>query len=46
VDGVWCHTAFGRNRKLHFPLLADFEAKFVARWWLFWARLRSDCRPS
>ena len=27
VDGVWCHTAFARDRKLHFPLLADFEAK-------------------
>jgi peroxiredoxin len=27
VDGVWCHTAFGHDRKLHFPLLADFEPK-------------------
>jgi peroxiredoxin len=27
VDGVWCHAAFTRDRKLHFPLLADFEAK-------------------
>ena len=27
VDGVWCHTAFSRDRKLHFPLLADFEPK-------------------
>ncbi len=27
VDGVWCHVAFGRDRKLHFPLLADFEPK-------------------
>jgi peroxiredoxin len=27
VDGVWCHTAFGRQRSLHFPLLADFEPK-------------------
>ncbi len=27
VDGVWCHAAFGRDRKLHFPLLADFEPK-------------------
>src|SRR5438094_536359 len=24
VDGVWCHVAYGRDRKLHFPLLADF----------------------
>jgi peroxiredoxin len=27
VDGSWCHTAFSRDRKLHFPLLADFEPK-------------------
>jgi peroxiredoxin len=27
VDSVWCHAAFGRDRKLHFPLLADFEPK-------------------
>lgn len=27
VDGVWCHSAFARDRKLHFPLLADFEPK-------------------
>lgn len=27
VDGVWCHTAFAGQRKLRFPLLADFEPK-------------------
>ncbi len=27
VDGVWCHLAFAQARKLHFPLLADFEPK-------------------
>jgi peroxiredoxin len=27
VDGVWCHAAFARERKLRFPLLADFEPK-------------------
>jgi peroxiredoxin len=27
VDGVWCHLAFAENRKLHFPLLSDFEPK-------------------
>ena len=27
VDGIWCHLAFAQNRKLHFPLLADFEPK-------------------
>jgi peroxiredoxin len=27
VDGVWCHRAFAEERKLRFPLLADFEPK-------------------
>ena len=27
VDGIWCHRAFSENRKLGFPLLADFEPK-------------------
>jgi peroxiredoxin len=27
VDGSWCHAAFAHDRKLHFPLLADFEPK-------------------
>jgi peroxiredoxin len=27
VDGKWCHMAFARDRKIHFPLLADFEPK-------------------
>jgi peroxiredoxin len=27
VDGSWCHDAFAADRKLHFPLLADFEPK-------------------
>jgi peroxiredoxin len=27
VDGAWCHSAFARQNKLHFPLLADFEPK-------------------
>ena len=27
VDGVWCHNAFAHDRKLQFPLLADFEPK-------------------
>ena len=27
VDGMWCHRAFAQDRKLHFPLLADFEPK-------------------
>lgn len=27
VDGKWCHLAFSADRKLHFPLLSDFEPK-------------------
>lgn len=27
VDGVWCHAAFAAERRLRFPLLADFEPK-------------------
>jgi peroxiredoxin len=27
VDGVWCDAAYARDRKLHFPLLADYEPK-------------------
>lgn len=27
VDGIWCHIAFAKDRKLQFPVLADFEPK-------------------
>ena len=27
VDGKWCHQAYTENRKIHFPLLSDFEPK-------------------
>ncbi len=27
VDGVWCHEAYVEARRLHFPLLADFNPK-------------------
>lgn len=27
VDGIWSHLAFSKDRKLHTPLLADFEPK-------------------
>ena len=27
VDGVWCHLAYAKHNKLHFPLLSDFEPK-------------------
>ena len=27
VDGIWSHLALADERKLHFPLLSDFEPK-------------------
>lgn len=27
VDGAWCHQAFAQSRKLHYPLVSDFEPK-------------------
>ena len=27
VDGAWCHMAYRKDRKIHFPLLSDFEPK-------------------
>ena len=27
VDSAWCHGAYAGQRKLHFPLLSDFEPK-------------------
>ena len=27
VDGVWCHIAYAKDRKLQYPLLSDFEPK-------------------
>ena len=27
VDGVWCHLTFAKDRKIHYPLLSDFEPK-------------------
>jgi peroxiredoxin len=26
-DGIWCHLAYSKDRKLKFPLLSDFEPK-------------------
>ena len=40
VDGPWCHAAFSQSRKLHFPLLADFEPKGEV------ARLYGAYRPN
>jgi peroxiredoxin len=30
VDGPWSHRAFAESRKIHFPLLSDFEPKGAA----------------
>lgn len=27
VDSKWCHLAFSQDRRLHFPLLSDYEPK-------------------
>jgi peroxiredoxin len=27
VDGIWCHLAYSKDRKLRFPLLSDFEPR-------------------
>jgi peroxiredoxin len=27
VDSAWCHQAYAKDRRLHFPLLADFHPK-------------------
>ena len=27
VDGIWCHLAYAKDRKLRFTLLSDFEPK-------------------
>jgi peroxiredoxin len=27
VDGAWCHAAYAKDHRLHFPLAADFEPK-------------------
>jgi peroxiredoxin len=31
VDGVWCHAAFSRDRKLHFPLPDSCSALLITR---------------
>jgi len=27
VDGIWSHIAYAKHRKIHFPLLADFNPR-------------------
>jgi peroxiredoxin len=44
VDGSWCHAAFSRDRKLHFPLLSDFEPKgAVARLYGVYRQSEGTC---
>ena len=44
VDGPWCHAAFAADRKLHFPLLSDFEPKGdVARRYGVYRTLEGEC---
>ena len=45
VDGKWCHLSFSQDRKLHFPLLADFEPKgAVARLYDVYDEKLGECR--
>jgi peroxiredoxin len=45
VDGKWCHAAFSADRKLHFPLLADFEPKgAVARLYGVYDDKEGECQ--
>lgn len=45
VDGKWCHMAFSADRKLHFPLLADFEPKgAVARLYGVYDAKEGECQ--
>lgn len=45
VDGKWCHLSFSKDRKLHFPLLADFEPKgAVARLYEAYDEKNGECK--
>src|SRR6476469_320866 len=45
VDSKWCHMAFAHDRKLHFPLLADFEPKGkVAKLYDVYNENEGECR--
>lgn len=44
VDSKWCHLAFGKERNIHFPLLADFEPKGeVARLYQVYDEKTGEC---
>jgi peroxiredoxin len=45
VDGKWCHMSFSADRKLHFPLLSDFEPKGeVARQYQVYDDKTGECK--
>lgn len=45
VDGKWCHLSFSQDRKLHFPLLSDFEPKgAVARMYDVYDEKAGECK--
>jgi len=45
VDGKWCHLSFSADRKLHFPLLSDFEPKgAVARLYQVYDEHIGECK--
>ena len=45
VDGKWCHMSFSADRKLHFPLLSDFEPKGeVARLYQVYDDKTGECK--
>ena len=45
VDSKWCHTAFSQDRKLNFPLLADFEPKgAIARLYQAYDEKAGECK--
>src|ERR1700756_3468811 len=45
VDGKWCHMSFSKDRKLHFPLLADFEPKgAIARLYDVYDEEEGECK--
>ena len=45
VDSKWCHMAFSQDRKLHFPLLADFQPRGeVAKLYDVYNEKEGECR--
>lgn len=45
VDSKWCHLAFSKHNKFHFPLLADFEPKgMVAKLYGVYDEKEGECQ--